>query len=451
MRTRSVRPRSIDEITESRRMVGQQLTDCNERGRVSDIFISYASEDRKRVRPFARRLEDFGWSVFWDSKIATGDTWDEHIERELNSAKCVVVLWSRTSIKKRWVKIEARHAVSRGILLPARLDNIEPPLEFSDKQAADLINWQRGSPHPGFDQFIQDMSGLVGLSPSIKPALGQRSTTIPIRRNRLLIFSTIAVVIVVAWVYFSSLKSQLPATRTGEDEAPMVLIPAGTFWMGSREGEGYDNERPRHEVDLDAFYIDQYEVTTSSYSQFMTATGQRVPKYWEKSELSRDEDKPVVGISWHDAKAYCEWAGKRLPTEAEWEKAARGREGRTYPWGSEPPSSTLANFDRSKDTWERELYETRLKTVGTYEKGKTPEAVYDMAGNVWEWVGDWYSKDYYKESPTRNPKGPSSGKEKVVRGGSWGRYPGGLRSAIRDRLAPSKRYAYHGVRCAADA
>ena len=134
---------------------------------------------------------------------------------------------------------------------------------------------------------------------------------------------------------------------TGKDGAPMVLVPAGEFAMGSPEGEGGSDEHPPHMVDLDAFYIDQYEVTVERYKRFLTQTDRAHPKYWEQVELKRDAQKPVVGIDWDDAQAYCEWAGKRLPTEAEWEKAARGTDKRPYPWGTGETDSQHRQF------WER--------------------------------------------------------------------------------------------------
>ena len=235
---------------------------------------------------------------------------------------------------------------------------------------------------------------------------------------------------------------------TGKDGAPMVLIPEGKFWMGSRKFEAPKDENPRHEVELNAFYIDQYGVTTSRYNQFMKATNRNAPKYWEQVDLSRDGDKPVVGISWHDANAYCEWAGKRLPTEAEWEKAARGTDERIYPWGSTTPDKNTANFNQS---WSDTFYSDRLKRVGSYEPGKSPFGVYDMAGNVWEWVADWYQGDYYRKSPCCNPKGPENGKFRVLRGSSWFNGPWDLRSANRNKITPTERNAFFGVRCAKDA
>ncbi len=257
---------------------------------------------------------------------------------------------------------------------------------------------------------------------------------------------------------------------TGKDGAPMVLVPAGSFTMGSgeskesgfsqfmrglfespkRSAEWPEKEQPAHEVELDAFYLDQYEVTVERYQRFMSKTSRAQPEYWEQVELSRDAQKPVVGLNWDDARAYCEWAEKRLPTEAEWEKAARGTDTRTYPWGASQPNSSTANFGKGFYEMEK-LYAEKLKAVGSYERGKSPYEAYDMAGNVWEWVGDWYGRDYYSASPQKNPQGPSSGEYKVLRGGSWTHGPSDLRSAFRGRHYPARRTADLGVRCAQDA
>jgi formylglycine-generating enzyme required for sulfatase activity len=237
---------------------------------------------------------------------------------------------------------------------------------------------------------------------------------------------------------------------TGRDAAPMVLIPAGEFWMGSPDGEGAKHEHPRHQIYLDAFYMDKFEVTVSRYAEFVRATDSAKPEDLDQADLSRHGNLPVVSVDWQSAKAYCEWAGKRLPTEAEWEKAARGTDGRIYPWGNEPPTAKLANFGY----WDWKLfsnsYDKFLTAVNNYEAGKSPFGLHHMAGNAWEWTADWYDEQYYSKSPVRNPKGSSSGKYRVMRGGSWFGIPDEVRSSNRWWAAPTGRNGLIGFRCARD-
>ena len=229
----------------------------------------------------------------------------------------------------------------------------------------------------------------------------------------------------------------------------MVLVPAGKFTMGSPDGEGSKDEHPQHTVDLAAFCIDQYEVTVERYDRFMAQMNPPKPKHWDEVELKRDGQKPVVGIDWHDAQFYCEWAGKRLPTEAEWEKAARGTDKQTYPWGGTKPNSSTANFRKSPDRGK--TYAEKLKAVGSYERGKSPYGAYDMTGNVSEWVADWYDKEYYRNSPPKNPQGPLTGTFRGWRGGSWNDHHSRLESADRAKNGPNVRKDTVGFRCAQDA
>jgi hypothetical protein len=189
-----------------------------------------------------------------------------------------------------------------------------------------------------------------------------------------------------------------------DNGAEMVLVPAGEFWMGSDDGN--DDEKPRHRVDLDAYYIDRYEITNGLYQRFMEATNRPGPRYWSDSHLN-GASQPVVGVNWYDAEAYCRWVGKRLPTEAEWEKAARGDDGRTYPWGEQWDSSRANS---------KESQRNKAAPVGSYPSGVSPYGAYDMAGNVWEWVADWYAKDYYERSPPAEPAGPG---DRTVEGPPW--------------------------------
>jgi iron(II)-dependent oxidoreductase len=241
-------------------------------------------------------------------------------------------------------------------------------------------------------------------------------------------------------------------TIIGKDSAEMILIPAGEFIMGSPEDEGEANERPRHTVFLDDFYIDKYEVTNAQYEQFMEATEHRAPKYWGNEEYKEfnQPDHPVVGVSWHDAVAYAAWAGKRLPTEAEWEKAARGTDGRKYPWGNEWDSSKCNSKD-SNDGYEYTAPVDRR--FPSFPSGASPYAygVMDMAGNVWELCADWYDNKYYRQSPKKNPKGPDSGSMRVLRGGAWIHSTTYfLRCAFRYSYGPTSTDDFVGFRCAQD-
>jgi formylglycine-generating enzyme required for sulfatase activity len=247
-----------------------------------------------------------------------------------------------------------------------------------------------------------------------------------------------------------AVEPEAGAARVWEnDGAEIVYVPAGVFVMGSREDnpEADNDEYPQHEVVLDGFWIDRTEVTNGRYEQCVAAADCDPPS--EAGSYSRDSyygdlqfvDYPVVWVSWHDAVSYCEWAGKRLPTEAEWEKAARGTDGREYPWGNSPPDETLANYGENVgDTTE----------VGKYSpQGDSPYGCVDMAGNVLEWVADWYNVDYYSTAPRENPTGPGPGslKARVARGGSW-LYPARrARAPLRVDRKPELREGNIGFRC----
>ncbi|HYL81661.1 MAG TPA: formylglycine-generating enzyme family protein, partial [Candidatus Acidoferrum sp.] len=235
-----------------------------------------------------------------------------------------------------------------------------------------------------------------------------------------------------------------PVGPRPEDLTPMAAIPAGEFVMGSTPRDGNPDETPQRKVILDAFQIDKYETTVGRYAKFLQATGQDPPEYWNLANPATDGDLPVVGVDWDQAQAYCQWAGKRLPTEAEWEKAARGTDGRKHPWGNEGPTPQLANYGKGGSFG----YSKSLDKVGNYESGKSPYGVYDMIGNVWEWVADWYDKGYYQNAPEKSPKGPEKGEFKVIRGGSWAKVPLVVRAAGRNRAAPSSQTTSIGFRCA---
>ena len=224
-------------------------------------------------------------------------------------------------------------------------------------------------------------------------------------------------------------------------EPSMGLVPAGEFTMGSTTGDS--DERPTHQVYLDAFSIDRYEVSVRQYAAFLQETGGDSPSDWKAMNQPSYQKRPVSNVDWADAAAYCKWAGKRLPTEAEWEKAARGTDGRLYSWGNKAPTPHHANYGQTGSS----IHGT-LAPVGSFENGKSPYGLYDMAGNVWEWVSDWYDHDYYKDSPSQNPTGPSSGESKVLRGGSWDSGSQQLRSTLRYFHRSGHHHKNYGFRCA---
>ncbi|MEO8131451.1 MAG: SUMF1/EgtB/PvdO family nonheme iron enzyme, partial [Bryobacteraceae bacterium] len=215
-----------------------------------------------------------------------------------------------------------------------------------------------------------------------------------------------------------------------------VSVPGGKFVMG----EGEEANEKKHEVKLDAFQIGRFPVTVYEYAIFLDGTEYKSPEDWDKQSLH--SNRPVVNVTWFDAKAYCDWAKVRLPTEAEWEFAARGAEGRRYAWGDAPPTPELANYDESNVR--------AASPVGLFPQGSTPEPdeIADLTGNVWEWVSDWYGERYYGESPQRNPKGPESGDGKCLRGGSWIFGSTYLRAADRSSYDPGLWDDYIGFRCA---
>lgn len=251
-------------------------------------------------------------------------------------------------------------------------------------------------------------------------------------------------------------RAQLPA----HDE--MILIPAGPFLMGSDkkvDRNAYLAELPQRKIHLDAYEIDKFEVTTVQFLKFVLAKGLPPLIDWQYDGGNFQEtmvNHPVMHVSWDDADAYCRWAGKRLPTEAEWEKAARGDDGRIYPWGNQMAGLSRSNFGRTglsgpvRDRPERLLLYPPIISVDKYDNAVSPYGIFQMSGNVAEWVADWYDPKYYASAPDRNPKGPENGTQRGFRGGGWIDSTPSVRAAQRNGTDPSTKMNWMGFRCARD-
>jgi serine/threonine protein kinase/formylglycine-generating enzyme required for sulfatase activity len=247
------------------------------------------------------------------------------------------------------------------------------------------------------------------------------------------------------------------------DGAALVQVPAGTFTMGTDDDpQAWPREKPAHEIYLDEYWMDQEEVTIGMFNLFVQQAGYtsnaeengygyiydggwvQVPgANWRKPFGTGEVDNPflpVIQVSWEDAQAYCNWAGRRLPTEAEWEKAARGNDTRRYPWGDEPPNADLLAFERADGP----------VNVGSYLMGTSPYLIFDLAGNAWEWVADWYQENYFQVSPDANPQGPDSGVYRVMKGGGWNSTQKQVRITGKDVGEPQSYNSLLGFRCAAD-
>jgi len=223
-------------------------------------------------------------------------------------------------------------------------------------------------------------------------------------------------------------------------------VPAGEVRLGNDPrayaGPALAGEVPLHEVDLPGFELSLTPVTNAQYARFVRATGHPDPGHWSGNDAPAElAEHPVTHVDWLDARAFCGWAGGRLPTEAEWEKAARSDDGRLYPWGATEPGGDLLTFARGSK-------EGSTTPVGAYPLGASPYGALDMAGNVWEWTADWYNKDYYKTSPRENPKGPDSGDLKVRRGGCFANIKNYLRASDRNTAPPETLSNSTGFRCA---
>lgn len=312
------------------------------------------------------------------------------------------------------------------------------------------------------DMAVLPLSIIEARQRAMLAEIRQRALSANARRRVLLKITTIISIFVLIimgilivkrrYYHSSDLIKILPGTSIGDtlvnprDGASMVWVPAGEFLMGSTNADKYANldEKPAHNIYLDGFWIYKNDVTVSQYRKFCEATGHEMLK--SPPDFRWIDDHPIIFVSWYDANAYANWAGVALPTEAQWEKAARGKDGYIYPWGNmwdKTKCDNIANVVKMND-------QDGAKSVGSFPSGASPYGCMDMAGNEWQWCSDWYAIDYYTNSPSCNPTGPETGTKRILRGGSWATpNPEYLRTAFRLGLEPTNRRGAVSFRCIA--
>jgi sulfatase modifying factor 1 len=392
------------------------------------IFLSYASEDRASADEIRLALQGDGHDVFFDREdLPPGGEFHARIRRGIEEADLVIFLVSPKTLDAGSYTLtevsicEKTWPTPDGRILPVLLERVE---------TQEL---------PAYLRSVTFLESSGNIPAEVADAVTRITRERRRRRQRKLV--PIAACLVAAgaatW-YFASQGTS--STREGKDGTPAVLVPAGNFMMGD------DESTPLRQLFVDAFYMDRYETTTGRYRKFLESTGSdNVPDFWDELTGIESAEMPVIGVSWNDANAYCRWAGKRLPTEAEWEKAARGTDRRSFPWGDSTPTLDRANYQNSSPG----PYENALSPVGAHAAGKSPYGVDDLAGNASEWVSDWYSESFATDE-VYNPRGPSDGTKKVIRGA--GRYDPATRlsSTARWFASPDTRSGDVGFRCASD-
>lgn len=393
------------------------------------IFLSYASQDRALAAAINRTLSHQDHDVFFDrDDLPPGEEFHNRIRQGIEQCDLFVFLISEHALDPASYTLSeleiAQKVIQRphGRLLPVLL----APIAFARL--------------PGFLKSVTVLETSGDVTAAVADAVHRIAQGRRRRHGYRLAIGIAAIALVAAGIWLALPDGTLPEERTGKDGAASDLVPAGMFGMGDGE------YAPQREIFVDAFYIDRFEVTTGRYAKFLAATGSaRPPEKWEAIDLAAAAELPVVGVDWNDAAAYCAWAGRRLPTEAEWEKAARGADRRMYPWGNESPSLLRANYVNTSS----EAYDGGLHKVGSHPAGRSPYGTHDMAGNANEWVADWYAEGF-RSGDMRNPKGPESGKARVIRGGGRFESADRIASARRWHGPPDLRSDDIGFRCAAD-
>ncbi|MCI0551850.1 MAG: SUMF1/EgtB/PvdO family nonheme iron enzyme [Anaerolineae bacterium] len=485
------------------------------------VFLCHSSKDQSIARELYRELNSEKWMDVWfiEANLLPSQDWATEIKRAVRSSDVLIFLYSKNSIEKEEASypnitfvLDILQEKSKRLIpiIILRLDDYLLPtgrnktqvidyfpkyqrksafqslidsLKFHAKQLHISLNNELTQTEP--DQFLQwspsnwrnlafnneadALDDLPSSSQKMERGMFDRTNKIGVILWTIIGLLTLLFI----WLVKNHLAMDdsavttllpLPAPTLGigsvsispNDGMKMLYVPAGEFIMG---GDVYYDEKPIHTVNLNAFWIDQTEVTNAMFAEFLTEEGNReeggVP--WldsqdEDTQIHLQEDSwqadqgfenyPVIEVTWYGANAYCSWAGRRLPTEAEWEKVARGTNGNIYPWGNDAPNPDLLNFNDNIGATTK---------TGSYPNGASPYGALDMTGNVWEWVADRHSRTYYTNSPVDNPVGPETGFFRVLRGGAWNYRDTYARTIHRHRGVPIISHDFIGFRCAIDA
>lgn len=391
------------------------------------IFLSYASEDRPRIEPIRFALAEQGHDVFYDREdLKPGESFDSKI---------------RTAIERSdlFVCFLTPHTVDAGSYTLNELAVAERMWPVADGRVLPVI--LADVPRTAIPAYLRSVTCLTpvgNVTASVSDAVHTLAQIHNRRRQRRIATWAVAILIPIAAAAYWLVQR---AAVSSKDGAPLVRIEGGVFTMGD------DEFFPLREVYVSPFYIDGVEVTTERYAKFLAANGSLAPPdEWESLDLAKQGQLPVIGVSWNDAQAYCQWVGKRLPTEAEWERAARDSDQRKYPWGNEEPGAGRAVYGHRAE----DAYGGGLERVGSLEAGRSREGVYDLEGNASEWVSDWFTESFSVDD-VRNPKGPPTGEKKVIRGSGWHEPVERIGGSRRYQASPDNRTDDVGFRCAKDA
>jgi len=408
------------------------------------VFICHASEDKPAVRELCRKLRDAGF-VPWldDQELLPGEDWNDRINTAVRASDAVLVCLSRSAVSKAgYLQKEIGHALDVAeeqpegatFLIPVKLEPCQIPRRLTRWQSGDL------SQEGGLERLLTtlrerarqiDRDYTAAESQLVRPFM--LPTPKPRWRYAYWLAATL-ILIVVGGVFWYSERVPRPITPTRLQPQDMVAVPGATFVMGRDQDDSVE-EAPAHATIIQPFWIDRFQVSNKQYLAFVRSTNHRAPPNWrEEAVVSGRENDPVTMVSWGDAEAFCEWKGRRLPTEAEWEFAARGSDGRLYPWGEDFRQALVNSAESGL---------THVLPVDVHVQNVSPFGVREMSGNVWEWCRDDFV--LYPGSTARLVIPPGA---KAIRGGSFASDRRHVTTTARNLERPATLSSTIGFRCA---